>query len=112
MREIRKPSAFKTCYIAHVKEMMGMGVSKAHNRMGKRKHPVPRHLLPWIKGAIEDLQKKGERLTYKKIQERAFELYREHREKALTVCQFKGIFKDNPETVVEIAEAKDLSYED
>ena len=112
MRKITSPSAFKTCYIAQVKEELGYSVRRAHNRRTReRKHRVPSYLRTFIEKAILDLERSSEKPTYRRIQEKAFELYREQLEKEPAVRKFRGIFKDTPEEVIRIAENKDLAYE-
>lgn len=43
----------QTCWIAHVKEMCGLPVRKAHNRTGKRKKPCPDNKVNDIKYAFK-----------------------------------------------------------
>lgn len=108
---ILKPSAFKTCYIAQVKEEMGFKVKRAHNRQAdERKHKVPKHLREYIEKAIRLLKKQPVRATYRKIQQKAFELYRKQLETQVEVKEFRGIFKDSPDMVKKITEDEGLSY--
>jgi transcriptional regulator with XRE-family HTH domain len=46
----------KTCWIAHVKEIMALTLKEAHNRQGlARVHPCPTERIAEIKKVIEDL---------------------------------------------------------
>ena len=112
-RIIKRPSAFKTCYIADVKERIGIKVRKAHNRRAdERKHKVPDHLRKYIEEAIKILFKEqATRVTYKMIQEKAFELYRKDIENQAEANRFMGVFKDDPDVVKEIAEDEGFIYE-
>jgi len=71
MRRITSPQAFKTCYIAEVKEEMGISLRR---RTSVRKLKTPEYLKPIIRKAIEVL---GEKASYRDIQKKALEIYRE-----------------------------------
>jgi len=110
-RIINSSSTFKTCYIAQVKEEMGFKVKRAHNRRtDERKYKVPEHLRKYIKEAIKALEKQSVKVTYKIIQEKAFELYKKDIENRVKAKEFRGIFKDDPNIVKKIVEDKGLSY--
>ena len=44
----------ETCWIAHVKELVGLAPRKAHNRISEndRKNPCPSEKRPLIEGAL------------------------------------------------------------
>jgi hypothetical protein len=48
----------KTCWIAHVKEMKGLNVRKAHNRKSNnvRKYPCPPSKISLIENAMRKLK--------------------------------------------------------
>jgi len=78
MRPIKSPNAFKTCYIADIKERLGLRVRTSPNRKSsERKIKCPKFHSKFIKEAIKQLQNQGEKLTYKNIQKVAFEIYKE-----------------------------------
>jgi len=58
MKTIKSPNAFKSCYIAEVKEDLGL----LKKRKQKRKIKAPEHIKEIIKEAIKRLGYKG---TYK-----------------------------------------------
>ncbi|KJR40646.1 hypothetical protein MCHI_003463 [Candidatus Magnetoovum chiemensis] len=73
MRNITSPNTFKTCYIAQVKEEIGLPVKRASNRKGlSRKIVVPDDLRTYIKQAIENL-KNNRQAIYKNIQYRSIQ---------------------------------------
>jgi len=43
----------KTCWIAHVKQICGLPVRKAPNRIGERSHPCPSERIENIKDAFK-----------------------------------------------------------
>lgn len=43
----------KTCWIAHVKEICGLPVRKAWNRLGERSNPCPPDKIRFIKDAFK-----------------------------------------------------------
>jgi len=112
MRRINSWTSFKTCYIASVKEEMGLPVRRAWNReKEERKVKVPENLKSYIKKAIEILGKeKKQTSTYAEIQKKAFELYRENMDR-IKAKKFKGIFSDDPTLIKEVAEDKAIFYE-
>lgn len=71
MRKITSPQAFKTSYIAEVKEEIGISLRK---RTRARKVKTPEYLKPIIRKAIELL---GEKAPYRDIQKKALEIYQE-----------------------------------
>lgn len=114
-RTINSPSAFKTCYIAQVKEELGYKVRRAHNRRTKaRKHKVPAHLRPFIEEAFRYFERLSVKPTYRMIQEKAFELYREHVDgihREPEVMKYFGIFNNDWDIVREVVEDDGLEYE-
>ncbi len=112
MRTIRSPNTFKTCYIAQVKEELGLPVRKAANRKGKaRAVQVRQELVPYIKNAILVLQKqKGKIPAYREIQEKALDLYQASNGPSKSDA-FYGIFESNSlDYVEEVAEDKEIYY--
>jgi len=78
MKPIKSPNAFKTCYIADIKEKLGFKVRVSSNRKNlERKIKCPKFHSKFIKEAIKQLQNQGKKLTYKNIQKTAFEIYKE-----------------------------------
>ena len=55
--EKRHSRAVKTCWIAHVKELNGLPVRVAHNRISKseRKVPCPNNVRPLIEESMRRL---------------------------------------------------------
>lgn len=48
----------KTCWIAHVKEKMGLTVKRSHRRQGERKHPCPNNKQKYIEEVVQELLNK------------------------------------------------------
>ena len=110
MRQITSWTTFKTCYVAAVKEEMGLPVKRAWNRQtSERKVKVPNALKGYIMKAIEILTEQNKSPTYNEIRKKAFELYQEDMEKQ-TVKKFKGIFGDDRRFVKQVAEDEGLLY--
>ncbi len=112
---ISSPNAFKTSYIADVKEELGLIERKAPNRVGKRKHKAPERLKPFIREAILFLQDREEKMTYKKIQQKALEFYkREEMKKKSRVDHYFGVVKPNvsQDFIQRVVEDEDFGYED
>lgn len=112
MKTITSQNTFKTCYIAQVKEELGLPVRKASNRKGnKRKVQLRQELKPFIQQAIIVLQKQSGRVPlYKDIQKKAFELYKSSVEKS-KCDRFYGILKSKDETYVkQIIEDQECYY--
>jgi hypothetical protein len=102
-RTISSPNTFKTCYIAEVKEELG--ILKRRLRKRGRKVRTPEKYKPYIRKAIERL---GEEATYKEIQEEAFRLYME--ENGFPVDKYFGALKLDRKFVDAIALDKDIYY--
>ncbi|GEM_PF-1344446 len=114
MRRLTSPNAFKTCYIAEVKEELGLKDKRkmAPNRRSlKRKVKTPAYLKKFIFEAIGILTKEtGKMPTYKQIQQKAFELYK-NAEKTFLVEEYYGFLKTNDKDFVrKIAEDEGLYY--
>ena len=117
MRRITSPHAFKTCHIAQIKEELGLKAKSriAVNRKGKqRRVRTPEHLRPFLIEAITTLMKETGRMpTYREIQQKAFELYKEKESIGLTE-RYYGFLKVPPEDrgfVEKIAESEEIFYE-
>ena len=103
MREIKSPATFKSCYIADVKEEMGIPVKK---KVMKRKIHAPDHIKPFIRQALENLPPNA---TIKQIQEEALKLYQEH--VSGKIQEYFGAFRtDDASLVRSIAEDKVIFY--
>ena len=46
----------KTCWIADVKEKMGLPVKRSHRRKGDRMYPCPENKQKYIEAAIKELK--------------------------------------------------------
>ena len=76
MKSIKSMNAFKTSYIADIKERLGFKVKVSPRRKNsERKTKCPDFHAKFISKAIKILQKEGKPLTYRNIQETAFKLY-------------------------------------
>ncbi len=76
VKPIKSMNAFKTSYIADVKEKLGFKVRVSPRRKNsERKMKCPDFHARFISDAIKILQKECKPLTYKNIQETAFKLY-------------------------------------
>ena len=76
MKAIKSMNAFKTSYIADIKEKLGFKVRVSPRRKNsERKIKCPDFHARFISEAIKLLQKEGKPLTYRNIQETAFKLY-------------------------------------
>ncbi len=96
MKKITSPNAFKTSYIASVKEILNLPVRKAHNRNGnKRKFKAPEFHARFIIKAIRELEKEGKSLTYKNIQIKAFQIYQQEEENKIE--KYMNIIKPSPD---------------
>ncbi|HIC09271.1 MAG TPA: hypothetical protein EYO62_04395 [Aquificales bacterium] len=102
-KAITSPQTFKTCYIAAVKEELGLLKRK---RTAKRKVKPPQHLR-W---AIKEALTRKPNATYKEIQRLAFEIYRQKERENLP---FFGALGEVPDDILwEVIDDKGLSYED
>ncbi len=115
MKQINKPSAFKTCEIAIAKEELGLPVRKAANRRGAKRvvEANPLH-IEYLKRAIQDLEKSGKsNLTYKEIREKALDLYKKDMDKSSVLIKYKGKIKLNmsKSEALKIVDDKGLTYE-
>jgi hypothetical protein len=118
MRKITSPNAFKTSYIAEVKEELGLkSKSKvAVNRRGlERKVKTPEYIKKLLIETIILLKNKtGKVPTYKQIQQKAFELYQKKVNKTSIVERYYGFLKitdKDKDFVRKIAEDEGLYYE-
>ena len=110
---ITSPQTFKTCYIAQMKEEVGLPVRTAPNRAGsKRMIQTPKHLKKYIKKAILALMEKRKEVpTYREIQQKAFELYKMDHQ--LEGNKFLGIIKiDDVKWAKGIIEDEQIYYAD
>jgi len=107
MRLIRSENAFKPCYIAEAKEELGL----LRKRKKERKIKAPEHIKEIIKEAIRRLGYTG---TYKEIQAKSLEVYREWlaQGKLKKLKKFRGSFKTDREMVIKIAQDKETFYAD
>jgi hypothetical protein len=113
MMRITSPNSFKTCYIADVKEELGLLTRKASNRQGHlRKIKAPEEYKKFIKKAIKELKAEGEKQTYKNIQQKAFEIYKSKTQNDLLNKYFASIERKlDYSTIQKIVEDEDLLYE-
>lgn len=102
MKPITKPTAFKPCYIAQVREEFGLTAPNP-----KRKVKAPDRLKEYIREAIKTLQQEQIPLTYKNIQQKAFEIYIQKNKKE-GIDRFFGILKPDR----EIIQDEELFYVD
>lgn len=107
MRLIKSPHAFKPVYIAEVKEELGLLKKRKENR--KIKAPV--YMKKIIKEAIKRLGYAG---TYKEIQKKSLEVYKEWLEKKKLgkLKKFYGSFKTDKSFVIKIAQDEEIFYGD
>jgi len=92
MKTIKSMNAFKTCYIADVKERLGFKVRVSPRRKNsERKIKCPDFHARFISEAIKILQEEGKPLTYRNIQETAFKLYQKTQQKNKVNRYFKSI---------------------
>ncbi len=112
MKEITSPETFKTCEIAIVKEKLGLLRKTAPNRKNpERKVRLnPKH-APYIEKAIKYLISQKSEPTYEEIRKKAFEFYKEEKEKKIK--KYEGIFelKLPKEEAIEIIEDKGMVYD-
>ena len=107
MRLIKSSHAFKSVYIAEVKEELGLLKKRKENR--KIKAPV--YMKKIIKEAIKRLGYTG---TYKEIQKKSLEVYKEWLEKKKLgkLKKFYGSFKTDKNFVIKIAQDEEIFYGD
>jgi len=107
MRLIKSENAFKPCYIAEVKEELGL----LRKRKKERKIKAPEHMKEIIKEAIRRLGYTG---TYKEIQKKSLEVYKEWlaQGKLKKLQQFRGSFKADRDLVIKIAHDEEIFYAD
>jgi len=113
MLRITSPNSFKTCYIADVKEELGLLTRKSPNRHGvERKIKSPKEYKKFIIKAMNELEKEGIKQTYKNIQQKAFEIYKKEKENAV-LGKYLGAIKTNlsPKEIKELVEDEGLIYE-
>ncbi len=115
MRKLTSANAFKTSYVAEIKEELGLKsrIKVAPNRRGpKRRVRTPLYLKRFIFEAIGILSKEtGKVPTYKQIQQKAFELYKDA-EKNFLVDKYYGFLKtDDRDFIRNIVEDEKLYYE-
>jgi len=103
MKAVNSPLTFKTCYIAAVKEELGLLKRKLKP---SRKIKPPQHL----KWAIVEALKRKPNATYKEIQQLAFQIFKEKQNKKLPFFGALGSVDTN--LLEEILSDKELSYED
>ena len=106
-KPITSPNTIKSCYIAAVKEEMGFPIRKAWNRRGKERKVQPDNFM---KELIKEAIQKVGNSTYQKIQETAFEIYKQKKYNS-PVMSFRRIFDDDPSEVKKIAEDHGIIYE-
>ena len=103
MRLITSPNAFKSSYIAEIKEELGILKRK---RKIIRKTKTPNYIKPFIKEAIKNL---GSDATYKQIQQEAIRLYNERT--SSSILKYYGILKTSDKSFAKrIAEDKGMYY--
>ena len=114
MLRINSVNAIKTCYIADVKEQLGLITRTAANRQGNRKIKAPKEYVELIKQAIYQLNKNNEKATYINIQKKAFEIYQQEKKHNTLFKKYFGAIKTNlnPKELQKIIDDEDLSYED
>ena len=97
---IKSPFIFKTCYIAVVKEELGL-LKRETKSIRKLKPPVH---LKWT--IVEALRRK----PYREIQKLAFKIFKEKQKTALPFYGVLGNVKTD--LLEEVLNSKELSYED
>ena len=102
-KSVSSPYTFKTCYIAAVKEELGLLERKLKP---KRKIKPPEHL----KWAIVEALKQNPKGTYKEIQKLALKIYKAKKETSLPFLGALG--EINSELIKEVIEDKEMFYED
>ena len=103
MRLITSPNAFKSSYIAEIKEELGILRRK---RKMVRKIKTPDYMKPFIEKAIKNL---GSNATYKQIQKEALRLYNEHT--SSSILKYYGILKTSDKSFTKkIIEDKGIYY--
>jgi len=115
MLRITSLNSFKTCYIANIKEELGLLTRKAPNRQGEsRKIKAPKEYKKFILQAIKELEREGVKQTYKNIQKKAFEIYQ--RQKNDLIDKYFNVIKPNKNLsdteIKNIIENEDILYED
>ena len=92
VKPIKSMNAFKTSYIADVKERLGFKVRVSPRRKNsERKIKCPDFHARFISEAIKILQKEGKPLTYRNIQKTAFKLYQKTQQKNKVNKYFNSI---------------------
>ncbi|OAG27462.1 hypothetical protein [Thermodesulfatator autotrophicus] len=118
MKKISSPRAIKTCYIAQIKEEMGLKPKnrRAANRKGEhRRVKTPDYLKPILKEAFNILlAEKGTIPSYKEVQQKAFEILKKREEFNITekYFAFLEISEDDKNFVEKIAESEEIFYEE
>ena len=113
MRMITSPNTFKTCYIAQMKEELGLPVRTSSNRKEKfRSVRVTKELKPFIKKAIQYLLNTNEKMpTYKEIQQKSFDIYMNENKKSKSESYY-GIFQsENKNSVIQTINDRNIFYE-
>jgi hypothetical protein len=102
-RSVKSPNTFKTCYIAAVKEEMGL--------LRRKLKPVRRIKPPaHLRWAIEEALRRKPNGTYREIQELALEIY--NRGRAENLPFFGALGEVDEESLNEVLNDKGLAYED
>ena len=107
MRSIKSPNAFKTCYIAEAKEELGL----LRKRNRNRKIRAPLRIKEIIKEAIKRC---GPSATYREIQEKSLEVYKERNEEGVLarLRELQGSIKADSGLVRKIAQDEEIPYAD
>lgn len=112
---VTSANSFKTCYIAEVKEDMGLLTGRVQRRGATRKIKAPEEYKKYISQAIKELQANGKKATYKEIQQKAFEIYQEDRKNSL-IQKYMNTIKPSKELsndkIKMLIEDEELIYED
>ena len=119
MRQISSPATFKDSYIADVKEELakeGIQVFKVRKPVpGKksRKLRTPKHIKVILREAILELLKEKEVPTYKKIKQKALEIYKAKRQQQESIVdKYYGLWKIEDKNLVDkIALDEEIYYE-
>ena len=117
MLKINSLETFKSCYIAYVKEKMGLKVRRSPNRKYPQRVIKPNSQYEYfITKAIKELLKIKKNPTYKDIQKKALEIYKNDKEKIMEkIKKYEGVFSiDNvsKEEALEIFDSEGIEYEE
>ena len=107
---MKSANTIKTSFVTEVKEEMGLPVTRAHNRISDEgKVKAPDWLKPIIKRAILELREEKKNPTYKEIQQRAFEIYKNSKKDSI-VLNTNGLLKGKREEEIDFINDREIYY--